>query len=95
MTEPPGDEMMVHLTVDDARTAQQAGAKFARDLAGAHENDFAPALAEQSNLIRRAIVDAGFSDEQAKLAAEHFEVAACEEWVRLASAMMPNTWGTA
>ena len=95
MTEPPDDGLMVHLTVDDARTAQEAGAKFARDLAGAHGADFMLALAEQCDLIRRAITDAGFTVEQAQLAAGHFEVAAREEWARLAGTMTASAWGTA
>ena len=95
MTEPPETGLMVHLAVDDTQTAQQAGAKFARDLAGAHGADFMLALGEQGDLIHRAITDAGFSAEQAQLAAEHFEVAAREEWTRLAGAMAADASGTA
>lgn len=79
-------DMLAHLAVDDARTAQDAGAKFARILAGIGSVDFMVALAEQGDLIRRAITDAGFSAEQARLAAEHFEVAARDEWTRVADA---------
>ena len=95
MTEPPDDGLMVRLAVGDARTAQEAGAKFARDLAGGHGDDFTLALIEQSSLIRRAITDAGFSTEQARLTAEHFEVAALAEWARLASAIASDVSGTA
>ncbi len=40
------EDLMVHLTVDDARTAQAAGARFARTLAGADPAGYALALAE-------------------------------------------------
>ncbi len=72
-------DLMVHLTVDDVRTAQLAGARFARTLAGADLADYALALAEQEHLVERAIVDAGYS-------AKHFGVAARGEWVRIVSA---------
>ena len=86
MTESHDDSLMVHLTVDDARTAQEAGARFARDLVGAMPRDFLLALGEQRGLIRRAITDAGFTRGQARLAAGHFEVAAREEWARVGAA---------
>ena len=89
------DAMMVRLAVDDAQTAQQAGAKFARNLAGVMPCDFMLTLGERGSLIRRAILDAGFSTEQAQLAAGRFEVAAREEWARLASAMASDMSGTA
>ena len=89
------DEPMMHLVVDDARTAQQAGTEFARALAGAGGTDFMLALSEQGDVVRRAIVDAGFSTEQAQLAAEHFEAAARAEWTRIASAATTDAWGTA
>ncbi|MBV9811492.1 MAG: hypothetical protein JO326_02005 [Acetobacteraceae bacterium] len=95
MTELPADSMMVHLTVDDARTAQEAGARFARTLAGACPEDFALALAAQTDLIERAITDAGYSDQQARLAAGHFEVAARDEWQRIVDASGSEPWGTA
>lgn len=80
------DELQVCLTVDDARTAQAAGVTFARTLSGAHLADFTLALAEQKLLIERAIVEAGYSAEQARLTAWHFAVAARDEWqVELAS----------
>lgn len=69
-----------HLAVDDARTAQDAGARFALALADVGSADFMVALAEQLDLIRRAITDAGFSANRAQLAAEHFEAAARAEW---------------
>jgi myosin-crossreactive antigen len=86
MIEPHEEDMMVHLTVDDARTAQAAGIKFARTLAGAYSQDFALALAEQAELIERAITDAGHATDQAGLAAGHFEMAAWDEWQRIADA---------
>lgn len=76
--------MMVHRAVDDARTAQAAGATFARTLAGADPQDFAAALWEQEHLIERAITDAGHSAEQAGLAIGHFRAAARDEWQRIA-----------
>ncbi len=79
-------DMLVRLAVDDARTAQDAGARFARALAGASSAAFMVALAEQEDLIRRTITDARHSAEQARLAAEHFEVAARDEWTRVADA---------
>jgi hypothetical protein len=74
------DELQVRLTVDDARMAQTAGVTFARTLSGAHSADFALALAEQELLVERAIVEAGYNAEQARLAAEHFATAARDEW---------------
>ena len=58
MTELREEDMMVQLAVDDAHTAQLAGTRFARTLAGAHSEDFAAALREQEHLIERAITDA-------------------------------------
>ena len=95
MTEPPDDGPMVHLTVDDAATAQTAGVEFARNLAGAPRAVLLLALGEQCDLIRRAITDAGFSEEQARGAAEHFEAAALAEWTRLVGAMASDVTGTA
>ena len=45
-------------------------------LAGAAPADFAAALAEQGELVRRAILEAGFTAGQAWLTAECFEAAA-------------------
>ena len=89
------EDLMVRLAVDDARTAQEAGAKFARALAGALWPDFVLALAEQEYLIWRAIADAGFTDGQARLAAERFEVAAVAEWWQLAGAGASGSGGRA
>jgi ribulose bisphosphate carboxylase small subunit len=83
MTDPREDDLQVHLTVDDAHTAQAAGVEFARALAGAHSAEFALALAEQDELIQRAIIGAGYSVEQAWVAAGRFEAAAWNEWQRL------------
>ena len=89
------EDLMVRLAVDDARTAQEAGAKFARALAGALWPDFVLALDEQEHLIRRAIAEAGFADGQARLAAERFEVAALAEWRQLAGASTIGSGGRA
>jgi hypothetical protein len=89
------EDMVVRLAVDDATTAREAGAKFARALAGAVWTDFALALAEQGHLIRCAILGAGFADGQARLAAERFEAAARAEWRRLAGAGMSGAGGRA
>ena len=95
MTEPPEKDLHVHLAVDDARTAQAAGAKFAHALVGAHSGDFALTLAEQEELIERAIADAGFSAEQARLAAGPFAAAARDERQRIVDASGAFFLGTA
>ena len=92
MTEPAVEDLHVHLTVDDARTAQLAGCKFARTLAGADPQDFAAALWEQEHLVESAITDAGYSTEQARLAAGHFAAAAREEWQRIVSPSTTDAW---
>ena len=86
MVELRGEDLLVCLTVDDAATARDAGAGFARALAGAVTLDFAAALAEQEELVRHAILEAGFTAGQARLAAERFEAAAQAEWARIADA---------
>ncbi len=95
MTAPHEDDMLARLAVDDARTAQDAGARFARALAGASSAAFMVALAEQKDLIRRTITDAGFSAEQARLAVEHFETAAKVEWEQIADVSGAATYGQA
>ena len=95
MIRPREEDMLVHVTVDDAGTAREAGARFARALAGAVSADFMAALAEQEDLVRRAIVDAGFTAGQAGLAAERFETAARAEWARIADAGGARTGGRA
>ncbi len=50
MSELREEDLQVHLVVDDAGSARAAGAEFARALAGAASEDFAPALAEQEGL---------------------------------------------
>ena len=86
MVELREEDLLVRLTVDDAGTARDAGAGFARALAGAASADFAAALAEQRELVRGAILAAGFTAGQARLAAERFEAAAQAEWARIADA---------
>ena len=95
MIKPSETGPTMRLAVDDAATAQAAGVRFARDLAGAHGGDFLLAVGEQRDLIHRAILDAGFSAEQAHGATEHFEVAALVEWTRLTKAMTGDVSGTA
>ncbi len=95
MTTPHADNLHVHLAVDDALTAQAAGARFACTLAGAEPHDFAQALAEQVGLIEHTVVEAGYTAEQARLAAGHFEAAAAAEWQRIAAAGGSEAWGTA
>jgi hypothetical protein len=95
MRDPREDDLLVHLTVDDAWTAEAAGVKFARILAGARPEELALALAEQAHLIERAIRDAGHGAEQARLAAEHFAAAARNEGQRIAGALGSAPWGQA
>lgn len=83
------DDLLVRLATDDSRTAQDAGARFARTLADLGSADFMTALAEQQDAIQRAIVEAGFSAEQAWLATEHFGDAALDERTRVADASRP------
>ncbi len=89
------DDLYVRLAADDARTAQAAGVKFARSLVGAYSADFALALAEQEELIQRAIMEAGCNAEQARLAAGYFEAAAQDEWQRIAASGGSEAWGEA
>lgn len=95
MREIHDDDLMVRLAVDDARTAQDAGAKFARTLAGAAPADFMLALGEQGDLVRRWITEAGCTDAQAQLAAGRFEAAARAEWRRLVDAGVDGAVGRA
>ncbi len=95
MTIPADDDLSVSLAADDARNAQAAGIKFARSLVSVYSADFALALAEQEELIRRAILEAGHNAEQAQLAAAHFEAAAQDEWQRIAASGGSEAWGQA
>ena len=76
-------------------SAQAAGARFARTLAGTDPQDFALALAEQEHLIQRAITDAGYTVEQAGLAAREFAASAAVEWQRIEDARGREAWGRA
>ena len=58
-----GDEPMVFLAPDDARTARAAGIAFARALAGAPSGWFMLALDEQELIIREAIQRSGYPAE--------------------------------
>ena len=86
MVELREEDLLVRLAVDDAGTARDAGTSFARALAGAASADFGAALTEQRELVRDAILGAGFTAGQARLAAERFEAAAQAEWARIADA---------
>ena len=86
MAELREEDLQVRLAVGDAESARAAGAEFARTLAGAHSADFELALVEQGGLVRRAVTEAGYTAEQARLAAERFEAAATAEWRRIAAA---------
>ena len=86
MTIDPHEDLHVHLAVDDAKTAQAAGATFAHMLAGAATDAFMLVLAEQEELIRRAIMAAGYTAEQEELAVGYFGAAARKEWQRIADA---------
>ena len=76
-------EAPVRLDAADARAVREAGARFASDLAGAAWAGFMLALAEQGERLRRAVLDAGHTPEQARLAAAEFEAAARDEWTWL------------
>jgi hypothetical protein len=54
MIAPPADDLQVYVAVDDARTAQHAGATFARMLAGADSEELGP---EPTALSRAATSD--------------------------------------
>ena len=98
----PRDGASACLDVQDARTVRRAGARFASDLAGAAWARFMVALGEQGDRLRRAVLDAGHTPEQARLSrsdpsrrakcrrafrgAAHFEAAARDEWVWLEAA---------
>lgn len=95
MTKPPDSALMLYLSVGDTRSAQEAGIQFARNLAGAQRAVLLLALAEQCDLLHRAVLDTGFSAEQARHAVEHFEAAALIEQMRIARAMTAGASGTA
>ena len=86
MIEATDDNLQVYLTPDDAESAQVAGVQFARALAGAPSATFMIALAEQEQIVRLVVTDAGFSGDVARMAADSFEVGAKLEWQRIKNA---------
>ena len=95
MTELGEESLQVRLAVDDARSAQAAGATFARTLAGASTDAFALALAEQERPVQHAVTDAGYTVLQADRTARSFAAAAAAEWRRIVDAGGSEAWGTA
>ena len=95
MIEATDDNLQVYLTPDDAESAQVAGVQFARALAGAPSATFMIALAEQEQIVRLVVTDAGFSGDVARMAADSFEVGAKLEWQRLSSSIHVGAHGSA
>ncbi len=95
MIEAIDDDLQIRLTPDDAESAQVAGVKFARTLAGAPGAAFMIALGEQEQIVLQVITEAGFSRDVARLAAESFEVGAKLEWRRISSTLPVGAHGSA
>ena len=89
------DALQVRLAPDDVESAQLAGVRFARALAGAPTAAFMLALGEQEQLVRAAFEDAGFTARIAHIAAEAFETGAMVEWRRIAPATVQGATGNA
>ncbi len=89
------EALQVRLTPDDVDSAQVAGTRFARALAGAPTVAFMLALGEQEQLVRAALVEAGFGERVAGTAADAFEVGARLEWERIAPAAVQGVVGLA
>ena len=89
------DTLQVRLVPEDVDTAQMAGVRFARALAGAPTVAFMLALGEQEQLVRAALAEAGFGERIASSAADAFEVGARLEWERIAPAAVQGAMGTA
>lgn len=87
-------DMEVRLLPDDVESAQVAGVRFAKSLAGAPSPAFMMALGEQEALVRRAVLQAGFGARNARLTARAFEEGAKLEWRRIAPAVQAE-WGRA
>ena len=66
------DTLQVRLVPEDIDTAQMAGVRFARALAGASTAMFMLALGEQGDLVRTAVEKAGFSEMTARGTAAAF-----------------------
>ena len=80
---------------EDVDTAQMAGVRFARALAGAPTAAFMLALSEQEQLVWAAVQDAGFSQVIARGVADAFEIGARLEWERIAPAAVQGAMGNA
>lgn len=64
-TENTQSDLPVWLTPDDMETAQVAGIRFARALAGVLNTAFMVALGEQQDFVRMAVLEAGVSARNA------------------------------
>ena len=89
------DALQVCLAPDDVKSAQLAGIRFARALAGAPTTAFMLALGEQEQLVRTALEDAGFAERIACGAAEAFKAGAMLEWQRIAPVAVQGAMGNA
>lgn len=83
------------LEPSDIASAQDAGASFARQMAGAEAEDFRQTLAEQLQTIRTEVADVGFSRTDAELAASYFRTGAELEWRRIAGRSGRDRFGNA
>lgn len=88
-------DLRVWLTLDDMETAQMAGVRFARALAGAPDTAFMVALGEQQDLVRVAVLEAGVSAKNAARAARAFKTGAKLEWGRMAPKLQQEAMGHA
>lgn len=88
-------DLYVWLTLDDVETAQVAGVRFARAMAGALNTAFVVALGEQQDLVRAAVLEAGVSARSAVLTARAFGTGAKLEWDRMAPFLHQETMGHA
>ena len=88
-------DLYVWLAPDDVETAQMAGVRFARALAGAPDTAFMIALSKQQELVRVAILEAGVTTKGAALIARAFETGVKLEWSRLAPLLHQNAMGHA
>lgn len=79
----------------DIATAQDAGARFARQMAGATKREFHLNLADQLQVIRSEVADVGFSRTDAEMAVSYFRTGAELEWQRIASRAGGQPWGNA
>ena len=89
------DALQVRLAPNEVESAQLAGVRFARALAGAPTAAFMLALSEQEQLVRAALQDTGFAGRMAGIAAEAFEAGAMLERRRIAPAAVQGARGNA